>query len=104
MSCAPVQEVQALSRRIYLMTGPPASRDVLGRTAALVLIVLLGTCAASAGNRLDAPFAKLKKGEKLCMDSIAPGDPFYAQCRACEKSVKHCSGDLRDRIRRSPYL
>jgi hypothetical protein len=73
-------------------------------TAALVLIVLLGACAASAGNRLDAPFAKLKKGEKLYMDSIAPGDPFYAQCRACEKSVKHCSGDLRDRIRRSPYL
>jgi flavoprotein len=27
-----------------------------------------------------------------------------SQCRACEKSVKHCSGDLRDRIRRFPYL
>jgi hypothetical protein len=49
-------------------------------------------------------YPKLRHGEELCMASIAPRDPFYRQCRACEKSVKACTGNLRDRIRRSPYL
>jgi hypothetical protein len=54
--------------------------------------------------RIDTPFPKLKKGEQLCMSSLAPADPFYAQCRKCERRVSECTGDLRDRIRRSPYL
>jgi hypothetical protein len=51
----------------------------------------------------DAPFPKLQYGQKLCMSSIPPGDPFYKQCQACEKKISECSGDLRDRGRRSPY-
>lgn len=52
---------------------------------------------------LTAPYPHLKKGQELCMASIAPGDPFYSTCRKCEKNVRYCTGDLRDRIRRSPY-
>jgi hypothetical protein len=52
---------------------------------------------------LTAPYPHLKRGQELCMASIAPGDPFYTTCRRCEKNVKYCTGDLRDRIRRSPY-
>ncbi len=51
----------------------------------------------------DAPFPKLQYGQKLCMSDIPPGDPFYKQCQACEKKISECSGDLRDRGRRSPY-
>lgn len=51
----------------------------------------------------DAPFPKLQYGQKLCMSNIAPGDPFYAQCKKCEKKAGECSGELRDRMRRSPY-
>jgi hypothetical protein len=36
---------------------------------------------------------------KLCMDTVPKGDKFYALCRKCEKNVKYCSGDLRDRMR-----
>jgi hypothetical protein len=71
---------------------------------AIALCALVFSCTALAAAPLDAPFPKLRHGEKLCMESIAPRDPFYRQCRACEKSVKACTGDLRDRIRRSPYL
>jgi hypothetical protein len=38
-------------------------------------------------------------GKKLCMDTIPQGDKFYQQCRKCEKNVKYCTGDLRDRMR-----
>jgi hypothetical protein len=52
----------------------------------------------------DAPFPKLQYGQKLCMSNIPPGDPFYNECRACEKKGgSACGGDLRDRMRRSPY-
>jgi hypothetical protein len=40
----------------------------------------------------------VKKGVKLYSGSIAPADPFYAQCRARERSAKTCSGVLRDRM------
>jgi hypothetical protein len=51
----------------------------------------------------DTPFPKLQYGQKLCMSNIPPGDPFYKQCQACEKNTSACTGDLRDRMRRSPY-
>jgi hypothetical protein len=69
----------------------------------LAMTMLSGACYAKKASPLDAPFPRIKKGAKLCLSSIAPGDPFYAQCRACERSAKKCSGDLRDRIRHSPY-
>jgi hypothetical protein len=36
---------------------------------------------------------------KLCMDTIPQGDKFYELCLKCEKNVKYCTGDLRDRMR-----
>jgi hypothetical protein len=36
---------------------------------------------------------------RLCMDTVPAGDKFYAECRKCEKNVRFCSGDLRDRMR-----
>jgi len=69
--------------------------------AALALTLMSGT--ASAGPDLNAPFPRLKRGEKLCMESIAPRDLFYRLCRECEVRTSACTGDLRDRMRRSPY-
>jgi hypothetical protein len=64
------------------------------------LLVLGGH--AYAADKLNAPFPKLQYGQKLCMSNIPPGDPFYKECQACEKTGS-CNGDLRDRMRKSPY-
>lgn len=69
--------------------------------AALAVTLMSGT--ASAGPDLNAPFPRLKRGEKLCMESIAPRDLFYRLCLECEVRTSACTGDLRDRMRRSPY-
>jgi hypothetical protein len=68
--------------------------------------LLLSTALVSAAHAspLDAPYTKLQYGQKLCeAGGVAPGDPFYKQCKACEKNTSACTGDLRDRARRSPY-
>jgi hypothetical protein len=67
--------------------------------------LLLSTALVSAAHAspLDAPYTKLQYGQKLCeAGGVAPGDPFYKQCKACE-NTSACTGDLRDRARRSPY-
>jgi hypothetical protein len=60
-------------------------------------------CAVNGSCDLNAPYPRAKKGDKFCMTDIHERDPFYALCRACEKNVKYCTGDLRDRGRGSPY-
>jgi hypothetical protein len=73
------------------------------KTLAVLLSTTLLATAAHA-SPLDAPYTKLQYGQKLCeAGGVAPGDPFYKQCKACEKNTSKCSGDLRDRARRSPY-
>jgi hypothetical protein len=71
---------------------------------ALLLSTTLLASAAHANPPLNAPYTKLQYGQELCEAAgVAPGDPFYKQCKACEKNTSACSGDLRDRARMSPY-
>jgi hypothetical protein len=64
----------------------------------------LMTTSVAAKDETNAPFSKLQYGQKLCEAAgVAPGDPFYKQCKACEKNTSECSGELRDRSRKSPY-
>jgi hypothetical protein len=61
---------------------------------------------------LNAPFPKLQPGQKLCMDAIPPGDPFYDACHKCENIPlsqwdKVCGKTewlVSDRMKRSPYF
>lgn len=62
---------------------------------------------------LNAPFPRLKPGEKLCSNAIPPSDPFYDPCHRCEdiplgkRWDAVCSKDsdlVNARINRSPYF